>query len=94
MHERLLLIALLPAVVLCSLLVVHTRQESRQLFARLQTLQTERDALNTEWERLLLEEAAWSQHRRIESTARARLGMDLPGAERIVVVQLPHGDRP
>jgi cell division protein FtsL len=94
MRERLLLIVLLPAVVFCSLLVVQTRQESRQLFAHLQTLQTERDALNTEWERLLLEEAAWSQHRRIESTARARLGMDLPGAERIVVVQLPHGDRP
>lgn len=94
MRERLLVTVLLTAVVLCSLLVVQTRQESRQLFARLQALQTERDALNTEWERLLLEEAAWSQHRRIESTARARLGMDLPGAERIVVVQLPHGGRP
>ncbi len=94
MPERVLLIVLVAAVVLCSLLVVQTRQESRQLFARLQTLQAERDALNTEWERLLLEEAAWSQHRRIESTARARLGMDLPGAERIVVVQLPHAERP
>jgi cell division protein FtsL len=92
--KRFVLVAMLIAVVTCALFVVHTRHESRQLFAHLQALQAERDALTTEWERLLLEEAAWSQHRRIESTARVRLGMDLPGADRIVVVPLSRGERP
>lgn len=94
MSRRIMLALLLAAVVLCALAVVQTRQETRQLYARLQALQAERDALNIEWGRLLLEEAAWSQHQRIESTARARLGMDLPGAERVVVVQLPREGQP
>ncbi|UCH52539.1 MAG: cell division protein FtsL [Pseudomonadota bacterium] len=94
MSRHLGLILVLLAAISCALLVVHTRHESRQLFARQQSLQAERDALTTEWERLLLEEAAWAQHRRIESTARARLGMDLPVADRIVVVPLVRSTQP
>ena len=82
------------AVLVSALLVVTTRHESRLLFAQLQSLQGERDALNTEWEKLLLEEATWGQHRRIEETARLRLDMALPDRDRIVVVNTPSGARP
>jgi len=57
------------------------------LFAELQTVTRERDALNTEWGQLLLEQGAWSEQRRVEETARARLGMALPAGEQVVVVR-------
>jgi cell division protein FtsL len=88
------LIILLAAVMIISIAVVQTRQESRQLFAELQTYQAERDALNIEWGKLLLEEGAWSQHRRIEAMARSRLNMDTPDAARIRVVRVTRDGAP
>ncbi len=88
------LIALLLAVMAISIAVVQTRNESRQLFAKLQTYQAERDALNVEWGKLLLEEGAWSQHRRVEAMARQRLGMSTPDAAHIRVVRLTRDSTP
>jgi cell division protein FtsL len=85
------LVLLVLALVVSAVAVVELRQRNRTLFAELQRLHNERDALNTEWGRLLLEEGAWSQHRRIEASARARLGMDLPDARRVVVVPVAGG---
>ena len=82
------LVILFAAVIVMSMAVVQTRHESRQLFAQLQAQQAERDALNVEWGKLLLEEGAWSQHRRIENMARNRLAMDTPGAVDIRVVRV------
>jgi len=82
------LILLLAAVILVSIAVIQTRHESRRLFAELQTQRSERDALNTEWGKLLLEEGAWSQHRRIEAMARQRLNMNTPDASHIRVVRI------
>lgn len=81
-------IVLLLAVVLAvSVLVVDLRHRSRLLFAELQALHAERDALNVEWGQLLLEEGTWSEHRRIERIARSRLDMDTPASEGIIVVR-------
>ncbi len=82
------LVILFAAVIVISMAVVQTRHESRQLFAQLQAQQAERDALNVEWGKLLLEEGAWSQHRRIENMARSRLAMDTPEAADIRVVRV------
>lgn len=79
---------LFAAVILVSVAVVQTRHESRQLFAQLQGQQAERDALNAEWGKLLLEEGAWSQHRRIEQMARQRLDMSTPESAGIRVVRV------
>jgi cell division protein FtsL len=81
------LVLLVAAVLLAALAVVEVRYLNRARFAQLQDLQVERDAYVNEWGRLLLEEGAWSQHKRIEATARARLGMDLPDPKQIVVVR-------
>ncbi|KPK69598.1 MAG: hypothetical protein AMJ84_09250 [Acidithiobacillales bacterium SM23_46] len=78
---------LVAAVVVCAVAVVELRHRNRQLYVQLQALQSERDAHVTEWGQLLLEEGAWSQHRRIEATARSRLGMDLPDPRQIVVIR-------
>jgi cell division protein FtsL len=82
------IIILFAAVVLISIIVVQLRHESRQRFSELQAQQAERDALNVEWGKLLLEEGAWSQHRRIEMLARQRLDMGTPDASSIRVVRM------
>lgn len=86
MPRRLALI--FAAVIVVSIVVVQLRHESRQRFAQLQKQQAERDALNVEWGKLLLEEGAWSQHRRIEIMARNRLNMHTPEAANIHVVRV------
>lgn len=81
-------VMVLAAVLLAvSIVVVALRHESRVLFGQLQTLRAERDALNTEWGQLLLEEGTWSEHGRIEQMARTRLNMNIPGRDQIVVVE-------
>ena len=82
------LVILFVAVIVVSIGVVQMRHESRQRFAQLQVQQAERDALNVEWGKLLLEEGAWSQHRRIELMARNRLDMNTPEATNIRVVRV------
>lgn len=82
-------IALLMVVlVVMSFLIVGLRHQSRLMFVELQGLQKARDDLNIEWGKLLLEEGAWSQHRRVESTARERMGMNIPAAGEIAVIDL------
>ena len=78
---------LIIAVVVCSLWVVELRHRNRLKFAELQTTTQERDRLNIEWGQLLLEQGAWSEQRRVEETARARLGLAQPVPEQIVVVR-------
>jgi cell division protein FtsL len=88
------LIALLAGCMVSSMAVIEMRHESRVLYAQVQKLQQERDALNVEWGQLLLEEGAWSQHRRIESVARSQLGMELPNPKQVNVVALPAEAKP
>lgn len=85
MPKRFVLLAV--AVLACALTVIDLRHRNRLLFVELQTLTQERDALNTEWGQLLLEQGAWSEQRRVEETARARLGMALPANDQVVVVR-------
>jgi cell division protein FtsL len=76
----------LGLVIVSALAVVTLRHQNRSSFTQLRALQTERDELNNEWGRLLLEQGAWSEHRRIESLARGQLGMALPESSQVVVV--------
>jgi cell division protein FtsL len=81
--------AVLALLVLVSAIaVVELRHQNRTVFVQLQSLMQARDALEVEWGKLLLEEGAWSQHRRIESTAVSKLGMAMPGNAQVVIVDL------
>lgn len=84
MNKRLLL--LLTVMFGLTLAVIDLRHRNRLQFAELQKLKTERDALDTEWGQLLLEQATWSEHRRVEGMARIQLGMTLPRSEQVTVV--------
>ena len=85
MPKRFMLLAV--AVLASALSVIDLRHRNRLLFVELQTLTQERDALNTEWGQLLLEQGAWSEQRRVEDTARARLGMALPAGDQVNVIR-------
>jgi cell division protein FtsL len=86
MNRRLVILAFCLTVAAAA--VIELRHRSRDQFAELQQLLAQRDALNTEWGRLLLEEGAWSQHRRVEAIARTRLGMTTPAANQAVILDL------
>lgn len=86
MNKRLFILGLL--VLASAIGVVELRHQNRTAFAHLQSLKQAGDAFEVEWGKLLLEEGAWSQHRRIESTAVSKLGMNMPGNARVVMVDL------
>ncbi len=92
MRNRVYLLLLL--VLVSALAVVQLRHETRQRYAALQQLQAQRDALNVEWGQLLLEEGAWSQHRRIETLARTQLGMNVPDPKHVSAIRLAGGEMP
>ena len=78
---------LLIAMLTSAIAVVWSRNESRELFMRLTTLQNRRDALNVEFGRLELEQATWADPARIEQVARQKLGMINPPPQDIRVIR-------
>jgi len=82
--------ALVILILVSALSVITLRQQNRMTFAQLQTLERERDNLNIEWGRLLLEQGAWSQHQRVEKIARTRLGMQIPESNQVQFIS-PRG---
>lgn len=82
------LAALLATTVLVSaILTVYARHESRRQFAELQQLTAERDELEVEWGKLQLEQSVQSNHSKVEEQARSRIGMRIPSAVEVEVVQ-------
>lgn len=84
----------LAALMVSAVAVVQLKHENRLRFVELQQLQAQRDALNVEWGQLLLEEGAWSQHRRVEQIARTRLGMSVPDPRHVAAVHLRTDESP
>lgn len=75
------------AVTASALGVVYARHESRKAFIALQSLYSERDQLDIQWDRLLIEQSTWATHARIEQMARERLDMRVPDPSEIVIVR-------
>ncbi|MCG6896620.1 MAG: cell division protein FtsL [Thiocapsa sp.] len=87
LHGVWLLVALVLAVMLSAIAVVHTKYETRTLFSELQHLRAQRDAVDVEWNRLRLEEAALSTHVRVERKAREQLGMFNPRFNDVLLIE-------
>lgn len=84
--------ALLTMSVLGSAIgMVYAKHQNRKLFVQLQTLQSERDDMNTEWGKLQLEQATWGAHGRVESFARNKLRMDVPAAGEVTMIMSKRG---
>ena len=77
--------ALLTAVTLTALGVVYTTFTSRHLLNSLQDLEKQRNRLQVEWSQLLLEQSSLVAQGKIEDTAIAELGMEVPDMNKVVV---------
>lgn len=81
------LIVLLMVASLCSSFgVVYFKDLNRRLFIQYETLQHEKAEKLIKWERLLLEQSTWSTQSRIQKIAQRQLGMEMPNAKEIVLV--------
>ena len=85
--SRAVVVLLGVAVFLSALALIDSRHQNRILFEQTQQLREQRDQLNVEWGRLLLEQSTWSTHAYIEQSATQKLGMSTPANPEILVVQ-------
>lgn len=79
---RMMIIGIL--LFLTTLAIVYFKHNNRQLLIELHTMQTQRDALNSEWSQLLLEESTLVTHSRVERIATQELHMHVPKDSEIV----------
>lgn len=84
---HLLLVALLVVCFASALAVVHIKYRERHLVTELSELRESRDRLDSEWSRLLLEEATLTTHARVEGKARDELNMVLPQPQEMAQVR-------
>jgi cell division protein FtsL len=70
-----------------ALSVVWSRHTTRSLFIEMQSLRSERDALEIQWQQLKIEQSAWATHGRVEQTARSVLKMVVPRPEEVRLIQ-------
>lgn len=80
------LMLLFVAVLVSSVLVAYSAHGSRQLLNTLFVEMKQRDKMQAEWGRLVLEHSTWTAHNRIEKLAVEKLGMHVPepGSVRVV----------
>ena len=80
-------VLLAVAVFLSALAVIDARHQNRVLFEQSQQLSEQRDQLNIDWGRLLLEQSTWSTHAYIEQSATQKLDMHMPDKAEVLVVK-------
>lgn len=85
--NNLSLFLMIAAIIVSSMSVVYTKHKGRVKFVELQKLEQQRDDLDEEWGRLLLEESTWAGPGRIEQEAKSKLNMIVPTADMVVVVK-------
>ena len=77
---------LLAATLASALAVLYTQYLSRSLATQVQQQREQRDELNSQWSRLLLERGTLATHGRVERLAHKELGMRTPAVAEIEVV--------
>ncbi len=83
-----LAVLLAGAAVSTAVGVIYVKYLTRSEFGVLQQVRAERDALDVEWGRLQIEEAALTSHIRIEDNARNKLDMYMPEGGEVRVVEV------
>lgn len=67
--------------------VIYIKDLNRRLFMRYQTLQVQKTQSLVQWGKLLLEQSTWSTQSRIQQIAQKQLGMIVPRAKDVVLVE-------
>ncbi|MCH8263186.1 MAG: cell division protein FtsL [Proteobacteria bacterium] len=84
--KNVFLILLGTAVFFSAVKVVIARHDTRRLFVEIQNLEKDRDNLNEEWGRLLLEQSTWATDARIESVSKTVLHMIEPKIRSVTLI--------
>ncbi len=88
---QLLFVVVFAAFVGSSAGVIYSAHKTRQMYRELQSLQRIQDDLDSEYEKLLLEQSAWARYVRVDQLAREELGMIAPPPESLVVIHQDPG---
>lgn len=75
-------------VVLTAAGLAYSKHLQRKYFIQLQSLQASQNKLQTEWEKLLLEESAVSNEARIERIAKQKLDMQILQYSDLIILEL------
>jgi cell division protein FtsL len=81
------MLVMVAMVIVSSVGVIYSKHMNRNEFIQLQKLEKQRDLLNEEWGRLLLEQSTWGSPSRVEQQAKTRLDMVVPKADSTVVIK-------
>ncbi|MEM7193569.1 MAG: cell division protein FtsL [Pseudomonadota bacterium] len=81
-------IVLFVLIMLSAWVVVTVRHQNRLAFIELQQHEKQKQQLQTEWGRLMIERATWTHQRNVAKDANDRLAMSAPSPEKIVTVEL------
>ncbi len=86
-HIDIPMLVMVTLVIMTAVGVIYSKHLNRNEFIQLQKLEKQRDLLNEEWGRLLLEQSTWGSPSRVEQQARTRLDMIVPSADMTVVIK-------
>lgn len=78
---------LLGILMTCALMLVTSQHQARKLYVELQKEQEIGKRFEIEWGQLQLEQSTWATHARIENIAARSLGMRVPSAARVQVIE-------
>ena len=72
-------------LVVCALAMIQAQHRSRTYFVELERLKKEARGLEEQWGQLQLEQSTWANPARVDTLARAQLGLVAPTQDRIHV---------
>nr|WP_262923521.1 MULTISPECIES: cell division protein FtsL [Pseudomonas] len=81
-----LMLLLFAGVLVSAIAVSYSAHWNRQLLNTLYGELNERDKVQAEWGRLILEQSTWTAHSRIENLATEQLRMRVPAADEVRMV--------
>lgn len=80
------MLLLFVGVLVSAIAVSYSAHWNRQLLNTLYGELSERDKVQAEWGRLILEQSTWTAHSRIENLASEQLHMRIPAADEVRMV--------
>jgi cell division protein FtsL len=85
--EQLSVVAVVLLLLVSSIGVIYSSHMTRQMYRSLQVLQQDQDDLDSEYEKLLLEQSAWADYTRVDQLAREELNMSAPANQNLFIVR-------
>lgn len=85
--QAIAVLLLIAIAVSSGIAVAYVKHQNRKLFAEREALRAERDELAVEWRQHQLELATFAAHGRVETLAREKLGMRVPGWDEIRIIE-------